>query len=88
MLYYTVTDNVSDIGSELAFNTATNKAILNGASYEESYYISVCAINAIGKETIYIIASSLGATVLFILLLVIVPILALVCSKGIMYYLY
>ena len=37
-------------GSELAFNITTNKAILNGVSYEETYYISVCAINAIGKE--------------------------------------
>ena len=36
-----------------------------------------------GSTTIYIIAGSLGATVLLILLLVIVPILlALICSKG------
>ena len=34
---------------ELAFNTTTNKAILNGVSYEEIYYISVCGINAISK---------------------------------------
>ena len=52
MLYYTVTHNVSCDGSELAFNTTTNKAILNGTSYEETYYISVCAINAIGKGKI------------------------------------
>ena len=36
-----------------------------------------------GSTTVYIIAGSLGATVLFIILLVIVPILAFICSKGI-----
>ena len=37
-----------------------------------------------GSTSVYIIAGSLGATVLLILLLVIVPILlALICSKGI-----
>ena len=41
--------NVSDNGSELAFNTTTNKAILNGARYGGTYYISVCGINIIGK---------------------------------------
>ena len=49
VLYYTVTHNVSDNGSELAFNTTTNKAILNGASYGEVYFISVCGVNFVGK---------------------------------------
>ena len=49
MLYYTVTHNVSDNGSELAFNTTTNKAILIGARYGETYLISVYAFNAVGK---------------------------------------
>ena len=48
MLYYTVTHNVS--GSELAFNTTTNKAILKaGSHYRVTYFISVCAVNAVGK---------------------------------------
>ena len=64
MLYYTVTHNVSDNGSELAFNTTTNKAILNGASYGETYYISVCAINAIGKGKIATITFSAGKTII------------------------
>ena len=49
VLYYTVTHNVSDNGSELAFNTTTNKAVLNEARYGERYFISVCAVNLIGK---------------------------------------
>ena len=49
MLYYTVTHNVSGDGSELAFNTTTNEAILNGARYGEAYFISVCGVNIIGK---------------------------------------
>ena len=49
VLYYTVVHNVNDNGGELAFNTTTNKAILNGASYGETYYISICGNNAIGK---------------------------------------
>ena len=38
-----------------------------------------------GSTIIYIIASSVGATVLFILLLVTVPILALIYLKGTIY---
>ena len=60
MLYYTVTHNVSDNGSELAFNTTTNKAILNEVRYGETYYISVCAINAIGKGKVATITFTNG----------------------------
>ena len=60
VLYYTVTHNVSDNGSELAFNTTTNKAILNEASYGETYYISVCGINIIGKGKIATITFTNG----------------------------
>ena len=49
VLYYTVTHNVSGNGSELAFNTTTNEAILNGARYGETYFISVRGVNSIGK---------------------------------------
>ena len=50
VLYYTVSHNVSGNGSELAFNTTTNEAILpNEASYGETYYFSVCAVNDVGK---------------------------------------
>ena len=49
MLYYTVTHNVSGNSSELAFNTTTNEAVLNEARYGETYFISVCAVNLIGK---------------------------------------
>ena len=49
VLYYTVTHNVSGNGSELAFNTTTNEAILNGARYEVTYFISILAVNEIGK---------------------------------------
>ena len=60
VLYYTVTHNISDNGSELAFNTTTNKTILNGASYGEIYYISVFAINAIGKGKVATITFTNG----------------------------
>ena len=59
VLYYTVTHNVSDNGSELAFNT-TNKAILNGASYGEAYFISICGVNLIGKGKLAIITLTNG----------------------------
>ena len=49
MLYYTVTHNVSDNGSELAFNTTNNEASLSGSQYGETYLISVYAFNAVGK---------------------------------------
>ena len=49
VLYYTVTHNVSGNGSELAFNTTTNEAILNGARYEVTYFISILVVNSIGK---------------------------------------
>ena len=52
MLYYTVTHNVSGNGSELEFNTTTNEAVLNEAKYGETYFISVCAVNLIGKGRI------------------------------------
>ena len=50
VLYYTVTHNVSDNGSELAFNSTASKAILNGASYGEVYFISVCGVTLLAKE--------------------------------------
>ena len=51
VLYYIVTHNVSDNGSELAFRTTTNEVVLNEAKINmETYYISVCANNAIGKN--------------------------------------
>ena len=49
MLYYTVTHNVSDNGSELAFNTTNNEASLSASQYGEMYLISVYAFNAVGK---------------------------------------
>ena len=49
VLYYTVTHNVSGNGSELPFNTTTNEAILKGARYEETYFISMLGVNSIGK---------------------------------------
>ena len=64
VLYYTVTHNISDNGSELAFNTTTNRAILNEVRYGETYYISVCAINAIGKGKVATITFSIGKSIL------------------------
>ena len=59
MLYYTVTHNVSDDGSELAFNTTASKAILSEAKYRERiYFISVCAINAVGKGLVHNVSTS------------------------------
>ena len=52
VLYYTVTHNVSGNGSELAFNTTTNEAFLNGPRYEETHSILICAINSVGKGPI------------------------------------
>ena len=60
VLYYTVTHNVSGNGSELAFNTTTNEAILNGARYGEMYFISVHGVNLIGKGKSAIIAFKNG----------------------------
>ena len=63
VLYYTVTHNVSGNGSELAFNTTTNKAILNKVRYGETYFISVCAVNPIGKGITTILTFSIGKTI-------------------------
>ena len=57
VLYYTVTHNVSGNGSELAFNTTTNEAILR---YEVTHSILICAINSVGKGPITVFTFFIG----------------------------